>query len=67
MITGNKIGPTPREDIGEEPSWVYKKPHIKVAHVLDHFFKQPNHHKNLTAVMLGSRCFLFPQYQSETQ
>ena len=28
MKTGNKIT-TPREDIGEEPSWVYKKPHIK--------------------------------------
>ena len=33
MKTGNKLGTTPREDIGEEPGWVYKAPPWEVAQI----------------------------------
>ena len=67
-----KSGTTPREDIGEEPSWVYKKQagSIRsltcVAHMLRPLFyaaKSQWEHHYCNAWLL----MLFPHYQSETQ
>ena len=52
MKAGNRTGTTPREDIGEEPSWVYKKQAGSIRSGLN-IFKQPNHNENITTVMLG--------------
>ena len=62
-----KLGTTRREDIGEEPSWVYKKPHIKSGtRVKTTYLSSRITVRNITTVMLGSWCFLFPHYQPET-
>ena len=67
-----KSGTTPREDIGEEPSWVYKKQagSIRsltcVAHMLRPLFyaaKSQWEHHYCNAWLL----MLFPHYQFETQ
>ena len=68
-----RSGTIPREDTGEEPSWVYKKPHIKSGtHVKATFLTSQitvrtsllKKKKNITTVILGSWWSLFPHYQS---